>query len=755
MINSYSQNNLDKYINLLKNEIKELIISFNNASESFSLGEIDNAISIIEKDIDMKIVEISHMIDWIYNSFQNITSISSSYERYVDRDGNRVKTWQNFMKACVNRLSRSISFINKKQFYKAKMQINDCRNIIIDFKEKWFQMNAPDDMDDFQKLEFMRRLDKSSLEEFKNRQKYYKEYSSEENKYKNPFDFINERRKSGEINQEAVSVENIHRIQKKSPKSGPELLEQQHLLRDNGFGENHPVYNQDTPEYETTNRTTQTLGPVEKKQMGKGDPKLDIYGPDLPGFEKGLGKKRKNNKIKFQNRNSKKLSYNYKKLSELGGTFFQKNSQVQQNQQSSPPPPSQPKSQPLMSDTVGTASNSFVNVVAVLGNNQSNGSGFWISKNHIVTAAHVVFLIPHENYSQVVHNVQVGVSINNQFYQSKIVHFDVKRDFAIIFVDTVRLGISENIIPINLGNSSNVRPGESILLIGNPLPNAISPPTTTQGIVSVGADVAGKGMFVVDAEALEGMSGGMAYSLERHAVVGIISGYFSNSSDQGGGATTLTVCMGIDAVKNIAKKKKVPFIYKESSNKNNIRIIFSTNYGSTIHDDTEYQKNESVGVTGGPGKSRKGKNPKKNSDMFVSQGPGSKSIDPMYMYHRSLNRESYMDIAPASSPFQNMDEDLKDVPRIKNRKHLFESRHGEWMFNIPVGHKNNGKDNIEVYKDGNDFYAYYDGHRIAESKQSEKNKKPLISLMKQVKQKYGFDKTYQNYIEDYGVGMIQ
>lgn len=528
----------------------------------------------------------------------------------------------------------------------------------------------------------------------------------------------------------SVSVENIHRIQRKPPKSGPELLEHQHMLRDNGI-QNAIVKNPEAPEYETTNRSTQTIGPVEKKYYHRGDPKMDPWGSTGPNQEKSLERQHKNVvKTKYPT-----LKRNHKKLKALESSVFTKKAQSEKS----------------TSDVVGTLTYSFVNIVSILGNQQSNGSGFWIAPNYIVTAAHVVFLMPNENYTDVVKNVQVGIYINDQLFPAQIIDFDVKRDFAIIYVDAERNGISEYAYPVNLGNSSDVRPGESILLLGNPLPNTVSPPTTTQGIVSVGSDVAGLGMFVVDAEALEGMSGGMAYSMDRNAVVGIVSGYFSNNTESSG--TTLTICAGIDSLKNHAKEKNIPFLYHESNDKS--RNIFAGNYGGTIRDHVEEQQNESVGGGGGPGQGRVGKNPKKNFDMFVTQGPGKKSIDPVFMYPTTHTRENYMERTPASSPLDSADPDIKNSPRIKNREHLFESRKGEWVFNIPLGYKNWGKNNVEVYKNGENYHAYFNGHEVARSSQTEKNTKPLISLMKQIRRKFDFDSTYENYIQDFGVGMIQ
>ena len=539
---------------------------------------------------------------------------------------------------------------------------------------------------------------------------------------------------------ETASVENIHRIQRKPPMSGPDLLEHQHLIRDHGGGPNYTVTEQEPETYETTPRSTQTLGPVEKKPMGgQQDKSRDyIFQKDQ---EKDLGKKRKHDNPEYVRGIAPKVVRRKPRLlNRVKKSSFNKSAQVTQ-------------------DIVSIVAPSFANVTAILGNEQSDGSGFFISKNHLVTAAHVVFLTTDNNKNkQIIESVQVGINVAGQMFQSYIVDYNVLNDFVTIFIDSVKLGIVNYIKPINLGNSSNVKVGEQVVLIGNPISNSVGAPTVTHGIVSTGSGVAQKGMFVVDAEALEGMSGGMCYSIDRKAVIGIISGYFSNNQSTGG-ATTLTICAGIDAVKNSAKKKHIPFIFKEAFFKSRI-ISKSNNRGSVMKDDdVAHQQNESVGVTGGPGKGRYGKNPRKNFEQSVTQGPGNKSIPVGTQYPTLHGRELYMDNTSTrsmqSTPLDQADEDLKKTPRIKTRMDQMDESKGEWMFNIPLGYGHDSENSIVVFRNEQDFYAYYEDKKIAESKFSDKNKKPLLTLMRDIHSKYGFDESYQKYIEDYGLGILQ
>lgn len=536
------------------------------------------------------------------------------------------------------------------------------------------------------------------------------------------------------INLYSVSVENIHRIQRKPPLSGPGLLEHQNLMRDRGYG-NYPVPNPEPAEYETTNRSTQTLAPVEKKPMG-GLFSFDQGYMFQKNKEKDLGTRRKDDKKKYVKTYDPNLRDRYKKLKKVKESSITLFSQQTQ-------------------DIVSVISASFANVSSVLGNERSDGSGFFINKNYLVTASHVVFLSSNFNRNkQVVQSVQVGINVGGNFYNAKLAAYDALRDFAIIYVDSESLGISEIIHPINLGNSSNVRAGESVILLGNPIANSIGQPTATYGIVSLGADIAERGMFVVDAEALEGMSGGMVYSATRHAVVGIVVGYFTNNAQAGGG-TTLTICTGIDGVKNVSKKNKIPFTYREASKDSN--IVLGTNYGSTIKDDDEYVYNESVGVMGGPGKTRRNKNKRKGFEQSVTQGPGNKSIPVNLMYHPLQTRELYQERPSVmSSPFDNVPEDVKKLPGVKNKIEQTDDSKGEWMFSIPLNYKNHGENNINVFKvDENTFVAFYEGKKIAESKKTEQNPIPLADLLKKIREKYTFDKTYQSYIEDFGHGILQ
>jgi S1-C subfamily serine protease len=99
---------------------------------------------------------------------------------------------------------------------------------------------------------------------------------------------------------------------------------------------------------------------------------------------------------------------------------------------------------------------------------QALGSGFVIDKaGHIVTNYHVV---------EGARSVDVSFS-NNESMKAKIVGADPSTDIAVLEVDAH----SRALTPLSLGNSDNVRVGDSVVAIGNPFGYDR---TVTAGIVS-------------------------------------------------------------------------------------------------------------------------------------------------------------------------------------------------------------------------------------------------------------------------------
>ena len=99
---------------------------------------------------------------------------------------------------------------------------------------------------------------------------------------------------------------------------------------------------------------------------------------------------------------------------------------------------------------------------------QGTGSGFiWDKKGHIVTNFHVI---------QKANNISVTLS-NGKRYNAKVIGVAPNKDLAVIKVDVPE----EYLVPLTLGNSEDLKIGQTVVAIGNPF-NLSS--TMTLGIVS-------------------------------------------------------------------------------------------------------------------------------------------------------------------------------------------------------------------------------------------------------------------------------
>jgi Do/DeqQ family serine protease len=141
-----------------------------------------------------------------------------------------------------------------------------------------------------------------------------------------------------------------------------------------------------------------------------------------------------------------------------------------------------PPSSVQFENAADSAINSVVNISTLIGDNdffslkdllggkvKGSGSGVIISQDgYIITNNHVI-----DNASQIV----VTLNDNSEFI-AKIVAQDPNTDLAVIKID------AQNLTPIKIGNSDNVKIGEWVLAVGNPF-NLNS--TVTAGIVSAKA----------------------------------------------------------------------------------------------------------------------------------------------------------------------------------------------------------------------------------------------------------------------------
>ncbi len=137
---------------------------------------------------------------------------------------------------------------------------------------------------------------------------------------------------------------------------------------------------------------------------------------------------------------------------------------------------------------------------------QSLGSGFVINKDgYIVTNTHVI---------QNADKIQVKL-YNEKEYDAQVIGTDPKTDLALIKID------AENLIPLKLGSSEDLKIGTWVLAIGSPFGLE---QTVTAGIVSAKGRVIGAGPYddfiQTDASINPGNSGGPLLNLKGE-VIGI------------------------------------------------------------------------------------------------------------------------------------------------------------------------------------------------------------------------------------------
>lgn len=164
---------------------------------------------------------------------------------------------------------------------------------------------------------------------------------------------------------------------------------------------------------------------------------------------------------------------------------------------------------------------------------QNSGTGFIISnKGHIITNYHVV---------------EKGTTItvtdySGNVYQATLIGSEPTNDFAVLKIDAVT-------IPVTLGNSSELKVGDDIMVIGNALGELSY--SFTDGIVShlsrsvtvESGDIIN--MFQTNAAINNGNSGGPVYNMEGE-VVGIASAKYASDKIEG-----LGFCIPIDDVKGM------------------------------------------------------------------------------------------------------------------------------------------------------------------------------------------------------------
>ncbi len=165
------------------------------------------------------------------------------------------------------------------------------------------------------------------------------------------------------------------------------------------------------------------------------------------------------------------------------------------------------------------------------------GSGVIVSKDgYIITNNHVI-----DEADEII----VTLPNNTKEYEAKVIGKDPKSDIAVIKID------AEDLSPVIMGSSSNLKVGDVVFAIGNPFGVGQS---VTQGIISAqhknGVGINEYENFIqTDASINPGNSGGALVD-SRGSLIGINSAIMTRS----GGNNGIGFAIEVNMVKNIAKK---------------------------------------------------------------------------------------------------------------------------------------------------------------------------------------------------------
>ena len=184
-------------------------------------------------------------------------------------------------------------------------------------------------------------------------------------------------------------------------------------------------------------------------------------------------------------------------------------------------------------------------VVFITANTQmgvGSGSGFvWDTEGHLVTNYHVI-----QSANQSTSSLTVKF-FNGREYRADVVAFDPDSDLAVIKIND----IDHELIPLPMGNSSETRPGEMAIALGNPFGEEF---TMTTGIVSAVTRTLSSGfssysipaVMQTDAAINPGNSGGPLLDMNG-AVIGINTQIKSSSRQSSG----VGFAVPVDLVKRV------------------------------------------------------------------------------------------------------------------------------------------------------------------------------------------------------------
>ena len=181
------------------------------------------------------------------------------------------------------------------------------------------------------------------------------------------------------------------------------------------------------------------------------------------------------------------------------------------------------------------------------------GSGVIMTEDgYIMTNHHVV----HDQRGEPVDEIKIRLDDKRE-YVAELIGSDKKTDIAVLKIE-----VTSAISPITVANSDQIRVGDVVFAIGNPLEVGI---TATQGIVSatgrhslgiLGQD-AYENFIQTDASINLGNSGGALIDAYGR-LIGINTAIFSRSGGSIGIGFAIPVNMGLDVMKKLVEVGEVP-----------------------------------------------------------------------------------------------------------------------------------------------------------------------------------------------------
>jgi 2-alkenal reductase len=191
-----------------------------------------------------------------------------------------------------------------------------------------------------------------------------------------------------------------------------------------------------------------------------------------------------------------------------------------------------------LADLYEKAVQSVVYIVASSTRGVGSGSGFvWDEDGHIVTNYHVIQGS----------NELIVKFFNGREYRADVVAFDPNADLAVIKL----IDVEHELVPIAIGRSADLRPGEMAIALGNPFTNEF---TMTTGIVSAVSRTLNSGFSLyaipsvvqTDAAINPGNSGGPLLDMNG-AVIGVNTQINSDSNQNSG----VGFAVPVDLVKRV------------------------------------------------------------------------------------------------------------------------------------------------------------------------------------------------------------